>query len=242
MRRWPNGSPGLQTGSSSNCHALAGLSSSASGRSPDVWLAPAQAMAESSFMMPERMPSASTCNSERWSVGTSSSASSVTSAWMPIRNQRSSPVRECLATVRPRRSRRLRKSSPVFLRFGNSDVNGAPVSLAIRRSMSSAGFMSQPWLRKRQFTPRISLLLKPVIVSNSSETAISGKSKPLGFAMVTQNLQDFTAARMACFTKTSLTTTDTILSISEHWRLQWCESIGSDVVEPVFDTNDTSDA
>mmetsp|Transcript_70759 Transcript_70759/g.158416 ORF Transcript_70759/g.158416 Transcript_70759/m.158416 type:complete len:229 (+) Transcript_70759:627-1313(+) len=179
-----------------------------------------------------RMPSERTCNSDKWYSGTSSSARarSVTSAWIPMRNHKSSPVLGCRATVRPRKSRRFRNISPDFFRFGSRPVNAAPVSLAIRRSISMAGSMSQPWLRKRQFTPRISFLMYPVMVSNSSDTAIKGKSEPLGFAIVTQNLHSPTAALSAFFTRTSCTAMETILSMSVAWRLK-LPPLAAEVVE-----------
>mmetsp|Transcript_36793 Transcript_36793/g.98538 ORF Transcript_36793/g.98538 Transcript_36793/m.98538 type:complete len:282 (+) Transcript_36793:43-888(+) len=136
-----SGAPGLQVGSSISCHLGP---SGPWGSVPRNSVAPDMAMCESSFLMLARMPSATSCSSARWSLGKSSSAMSVTSAWMPTRNHSSSLVTGSTATLRPRRSNKFRKSSPDFFRFGSTAVNGAPVWLEMRRLARSAGSMSQP--------------------------------------------------------------------------------------------------
>mmetsp|Transcript_33271 Transcript_33271/g.84189 ORF Transcript_33271/g.84189 Transcript_33271/m.84189 type:complete len:301 (+) Transcript_33271:143-1045(+) len=199
-------------GTSSNAHC-----SGRTSRSSQVILAsPDIAIFDNSFVMPMRIPSAIRCRPCMWSKGTSSSARSVTSACMPMRNQMSSPVRLSFATLRPRTSKRLRKSSPDFFRFGMTAVYGAPVRLDSRNAMRSAGSMSQPWFRNRQLTPRISFLWKPVRFSNSSETAMRGQSFARGSAMVTTNLHSATAASMLCLMRTSVTTAVKSLSMLVH--------------------------
>mmetsp|Transcript_54794 Transcript_54794/g.163115 ORF Transcript_54794/g.163115 Transcript_54794/m.163115 type:complete len:214 (+) Transcript_54794:273-914(+) len=197
--RWRRAGPSIQWGWLNSRHS-SGLSV------PVEKLAPATAISESSFANFSRIVSATSCKSNMWSSGISSSDSSVTSACIPIRNHRCSPVCGLRAMLSPRRSRRFMNSSPDFFLLGMTAVYGTPVALETLSLARSEGSMSQPWLRKRQFTPRISLRWNLVMLTNSSETAMRGQSGPLGSAMVTMNLQSATAALMLLNTATSFTT------------------------------------
>mmetsp|Transcript_124422 Transcript_124422/g.387377 ORF Transcript_124422/g.387377 Transcript_124422/m.387377 type:complete len:205 (-) Transcript_124422:1216-1830(-) len=167
-----------------------------------------------------------------WSSGISSSASSVTSACIPIKNQRSSPVFGLRAMLSPRRSRRFRNISPDFFRLGMTAVYGTPVTLETRSRARSPGSISHPWLRNRQLTPRISLRWNPVMDMNSSDTAMSGQSGPLGSAMVTMNLQSATAALMLLTTATSFTTERISCPGPVHCRLVHCRLVAVEQLEP----------
>mmetsp|Transcript_90654 Transcript_90654/g.293452 ORF Transcript_90654/g.293452 Transcript_90654/m.293452 type:complete len:232 (-) Transcript_90654:152-847(-) len=182
-----------------------------------VMRAPATAKADSSSASFARMPFAISCISETESSSAPGMPTLVTSAWMPTRNQSSSPVHGLRATVSPRRSRRFRNRSPDLRRFWSTAVKGAPVAHATRRRTRSAGSNVQPTFRKRQFLPKTSPWEKPVMVSNFCETAIRGMSGLLGSAMVTQNWTSSTAARSASLIVLSPTTLDAMTSISEHW-------------------------
>mmetsp|Transcript_72415 Transcript_72415/g.155028 ORF Transcript_72415/g.155028 Transcript_72415/m.155028 type:complete len:204 (+) Transcript_72415:210-821(+) len=107
-----------------------------------------------------RRRSASSWSSWRWPSGDKfAKAMPVTSAWMPIKYQSSSPVSGSSATVRPRRSRRFRNISPDFRRLFRIPTKASPVVQAALRAAISAGSSSLPsLLRKRQFMPMISAL------------------------------------------------------------------------------------
>mmetsp|Transcript_46121 Transcript_46121/g.83131 ORF Transcript_46121/g.83131 Transcript_46121/m.83131 type:complete len:203 (+) Transcript_46121:562-1170(+) len=102
------------------------------------------------------------------SVTSSSGCSmlSVTSTWMPTRNQSSWPVTGFLATVSPRMSSNLTKSSPVLRRFVSTPVKGAPVSQASLSRLWSSGSIAQPSLRKRELLPKTSVWPYPVMARN----------------------------------------------------------------------------
>mmetsp|Transcript_96482 Transcript_96482/g.241989 ORF Transcript_96482/g.241989 Transcript_96482/m.241989 type:complete len:210 (+) Transcript_96482:253-882(+) len=180
------------------------------------------------------MLSAIHCILAKWLSGTSSSAKSVTSAWIPTRNHKSSPVFGCLATVRPRRSSKFKKSSPVFLRFGRTAVKGAPVSAERRKFTRSSGSTSQPLLRKRQFTPSASVRVKPVMVSKASDTAIRGQSFARGSAMVTQKSQLAARSFMPFLTRTSLTSWSISVTLRRKTRCRPCDP--ADMLRPSKDT------
>mmetsp|Transcript_106694 Transcript_106694/g.286958 ORF Transcript_106694/g.286958 Transcript_106694/m.286958 type:complete len:201 (-) Transcript_106694:356-958(-) len=153
----------VQTGSCSSFQARLGEST----RRPEEQLeevscrstAPSTTSWDNSFLSFPRIMRASSWSSAKWSSGIALSVRPVTSACMPMRYHNSSSVSRCLAMVRPRRSSRLMNISPDFFRLGNSAVNVEPLSLANLRPIKSIGEMGHPWLRNRQFTPRISLLL-----------------------------------------------------------------------------------
>mmetsp|Transcript_76962 Transcript_76962/g.220447 ORF Transcript_76962/g.220447 Transcript_76962/m.220447 type:complete len:280 (+) Transcript_76962:318-1157(+) len=209
--------------------------------------APATAKAESSSVSFARMPRATSWNCWRPPRASTSACAScnectfVTSACMPMRNHKSSPVRGFCATVKPRRSIKLKKRSPLFRRFVRIAVKLAPVTHADRRSARSPGSAMQPWLRKRQFLPITSDLEYPVIVWNFSDTAMSGKSASLGSAMLTQNWQSETAELIALRIRLSSTILEAMASISAHW---WVRNSAEDSSskECVVDTPDRPDS
>mmetsp|Transcript_69711 Transcript_69711/g.192775 ORF Transcript_69711/g.192775 Transcript_69711/m.192775 type:complete len:271 (-) Transcript_69711:85-897(-) len=114
---WRRAGPVFQWGSANSCH-VGDFAPSCLGDA----MAPATAISESSLASLARIESATICKSSMWSSGISSSASSVTSACMPIKNQRSSPVCGFRAMLRPLKSKRFRKSSPDFFRLGITAV------------------------------------------------------------------------------------------------------------------------
>mmetsp|Transcript_21487 Transcript_21487/g.62209 ORF Transcript_21487/g.62209 Transcript_21487/m.62209 type:complete len:255 (-) Transcript_21487:247-1011(-) len=151
--------PGLKVASGSSHHvSVACVPFGAALRRASARIAPLTASVESSSHIFSRIRVATCCRAGRWSCGISASFRSVTSAWMPTQNQRSSLVRGSVATTRPRRSMRLRKSSPVFLRFTMTRVKGSPVSVAYLRSERSSSSRKQLRLSTRQFLPTISFL------------------------------------------------------------------------------------